>query len=62
MSLVNLLSGMSTIEETIDAWDLPQDIGQRLKEWLISPAQGWALAEPPDEAFFVITEEQLKAG
>lgn len=52
---------MLTIGETTDAWELPLDIAQQLKDWLAYPAQGWKLGAPPDEAFLTLTEEDLKA-
>ena len=53
---------MSTVGETIDAWALPLDTAQRLKNWLTSPDVGWNLEDPPDEVFFNLSEEDLKAG
>ncbi|BDA41052.1 probable crinkler effector protein 16 [Coccomyxa sp. Obi] len=53
-------SGMSTIDDIIDAWNLPQATAERLKSWLASSEGGWKLNAPPDEDFFKITNDDLK--
>ena len=57
-----LFAGMSTLGETIDAWALPPDTAQRVKDWLTSPAGGWKLEDPPDDALLTLNEEDLKDG
>lgn len=52
---------MPTIEEAIDAWDLPPDIAQRFKDWLSAPSQGWKVDARLKDSIYTITEEDLKA-
>lgn len=58
-----LLAGMSSLHEVICAWDLPPDTVQKIETWLSHPDRGCNLAEPPDEVFYTIGEQDLfKAG
>jgi hypothetical protein len=58
-----LLAGMSSLHEVISAWGLPPETVQKLETWLSHPDRGCNLAEPPDEAFYTVGEEDLvKAG
>ncbi|KAK9907683.1 hypothetical protein WJX75_008057 [Coccomyxa subellipsoidea] len=54
---------MSSLHEVISAWGLPPETVQKLETWLSHPDRGCNLAEPPDEAFYTVGEEDLvKAG
>ena len=51
---------MSTIEETIDAWGLPSNTAQRLKDWFTSRDNGYNLENAPDVGFFNLSDGELQ--
>ena len=50
---------MSSLHEVIFAWGLPSVMVQKLEAWLSHPDRGWKLAEPADEGFYNISEDDL---